>query len=312
MMDGEPVLSPAFDFYVTMKSYPFVTLDVFTNHRFGGNPLAVFYDATGLTKEQMQSLTKEMNLSETTFVLPPMNPAHAARVRIFNTTAEMPFAGHPTVGTGFVLAQRSNSRDGMLSLEVEAGTVDVTVHRAGSGAVTGTTIVAPQPLTLGNTVSASVVAECANLELSDVVETNHRPTVASTGFPFVVAEVTHRALGRAEPVFEAFRRAVADHAFLNGNFDLHLYARAEHRIRARMFAPLGGTTEDPATGSANAALGAFLLSLTRDERGVYEITQGVEMGRPSFLKVEAWRKGEDIHAAVGGDCVPMFSGEVRI
>lgn len=295
-----------------MKSYPFVTVDVFTNQRFGGNPLAVFYDAVGLTKEQMQALTKEMNLSETTFVLPPVDSAHAARVRIFNPTAEMPFAGHPTVGTGFVLAQRGNSRGRTLSLEVEAGTVDVTVHRAESGAVTGTTIVAPQPLTLGNKVSASVVAECANLEVADVIETTHPPTVASTGFPFVVAEVSESALRRAEPVFEAFRGAVAKHGFLNGNFDLHLYARLDHQIRARMFAPLGGTPEDPATGSANAALGAFLLSLTREERGVYAITQGVEMGRPSFLKVEAWRKGGDVHAAVGGDCVEMFSGEVRV
>jgi trans-2,3-dihydro-3-hydroxyanthranilate isomerase len=165
-------------------------------------------------------------------------------------------------------------------------------------------------LSLGGYLPASVVARCANLAVSDIIDIRHPPIIASAGFPFVLVEVSDRALKRAEPVTEAFRKAVADHSSLKGNLDLHLYVRDADRIRARMFAPLGGTREDPATGSANVALGALLLSLTSDTRRVFEITQGVEMGRPSLLEVQAWRDGDTIRASVGGDCVEMFTGEV--
>src|SRR3981081_3548139 len=108
-----------------MPAFPFVTLDVFTDHRFGGNPLAVFTDARGLSDTEMQSMAAEMNLSEPTFALPPEDPAHTARVRIFNRTAEMPFAGHPSVGTGFILAGQGRDRDGLLRFEEIAGLVEV-------------------------------------------------------------------------------------------------------------------------------------------------------------------------------------------
>src|SRR4051794_41850035 len=126
-----------------MAAYSFVTVDVFPDRRFGGNPLAVFPDARGLSDADMQSLAAEFNLSETTFVLPPADPANTARVRIFHRTAEMPFAGHPNVGTGFVLADRA--RDGVLRFEEIAGLVEGQVTRDVAGMVTGTTIAAPQP-----------------------------------------------------------------------------------------------------------------------------------------------------------------------
>src|SRR5580700_3390068 len=132
-----------------MPAYPFVTVDAFTNHRFGGNPLAVFPDARGLSDADMQSLAAEFNLSETTFVLPPKDPAHTARMRIFNRTAEMPFAGHPSVGTGYVLAIQGRDTDGKLTLEVPAGLVEVKITRNGDGAPSGGVIAAPRPLTLG-------------------------------------------------------------------------------------------------------------------------------------------------------------------
>jgi trans-2,3-dihydro-3-hydroxyanthranilate isomerase len=295
-----------------MRSYPFVTLDVFTNRRFGGNPLAVFYDAVGLSASEMQSIAVEMNLSETTFVLPPENKSHTARVRIFNRTSEMPFAGHPMVGTGFLLAEQGRAGNDGLLLEVGAGIVDVSVRRDRSTVATGATIVAPKPLTLGQHISSAIVAKCAKLEASDIVEVSHSPLVASMGFSFVIAEVTESALQRAQPQPDWFRKAVADHESLHGHFDLYLYARDGNRIRARMFAPLSGTMEDPATGGANVALGGLLLSLTSAEKEVYEITQGVEMGRPSSLEVTAWRKEGNIDASVGGDCVRVFSGEIRM
>src|SRR6185369_14616439 len=133
-----------------MAAYSFVTVDVFTDRRFGGNPLAVFPDARGLSDSDMQALAAEFNLSETTFVLPPSDPANTARVRIFNRKAEMPFAGHPNVGTGWVLAGQGRDRGGMLRFEELAGLVEIQVDRSESGkAPSCVTIAAPQPLSLG-------------------------------------------------------------------------------------------------------------------------------------------------------------------
>jgi trans-2,3-dihydro-3-hydroxyanthranilate isomerase len=296
----------------TMKAYAFVTVDVFTDRRFGGNPLAVFPDARGLSDADMQSLAVEFNLSETTFVLPPENPAHTARVRIFNRTAEMPFAGHPNVGTGYVLAGEGRDKDGVLRFEELAGLVEVKVERDRAGTLTGATIAAPQPLTLGQELPADAVAACAGLDRSDVLVRAHKPVLASLGMPFVFAEVTGAALTRAAPDHGAFRRTEGDWPALKGRLALHLYAREGERIRARMFAPLAGTVEDPATGSANATLGALLLSLTREETATYEIVQGVEMGRPSLLRVTARRAADGIRAAVGGGCVPVLRGEALV
>ena len=293
-----------------MPVYPFVTVDVFTQARFGGNQLAVFTDATGLTDAQMQSLAAEMNLSETTFVLPPADPAHTARVRIFNRTAEMPFAGHPSVGTGYVLAQRGGS--GVLTLEVPAGIVEVTIERDAEGAPIGAVIAAPQPLSLGAQFDVETIAACAGIEPADVVVSEHRPVEASVGVGFVIAQVTEAALPNASPNLAAFQEAAAKYADGAERLSLLLYSREAGRIRARMFAPLSGTWEDAATGSANAALAALLLSLTADQTGKYEVSQGTEMGRPSRLKLTARRQDGGVRSTVGGGCVPVFRGEALV
>lgn len=295
-----------------MKAYAFVTVDVFTARRFGGNPLAVFPDARGMSDADMQSLAAEFNLSETTFVLPPKDANHTARVRIFNRTAEMPFAGHPNVGTGYVLAGEGRDKDGVLRFEELAGLVEIKVERDGAGALTGATIAAPQPLSLGPELPADAVATCAGLEPSDILVRGHKPVLASVGMPFVFAEVTGAALTRAAPDLAAFRRTDGDWPALKGRLALHLYAREGARIRARMFAPLAGTIEDPATGSANATLGALLLSLTRESSATYDIVQGVEMGRPSLLRVAAQRAPDGVRATVGGGCVPVLRGEALV
>ncbi|MGH6908947.1 MAG: PhzF family phenazine biosynthesis protein [Phenylobacterium sp.] len=293
-----------------MAVYPFVTVDVFTQARFGGNPLAVFTDATGLSDAQMQSLAAEMNLSETTFVLPPADPAHTARVRIFNRTAEMPFAGHPSVGTGYVLAQRGAG--GVLTLEVPAGVVEVNVDRDAQGAPIGAVIAAPRPLSLGTEFDVETIAACAGIDPADVVVSEHRPVEASVGVGFIIAQLTEAALAKASPNLAAFRAAADKYADGAERLSLHLYSREQGRIRARMFAPLSGTWEDAATGSANAALAALLLSLTADQTGKYEVSQGTEMGRPSRLKLTAKRQDGEIHSTVGGGCVPVFRGEALI
>lgn len=286
--------------------YAFETLDVFTTERFGGNPLAVFPEAQGLGDAEMQALAAEFNLSETTFVLPPADPTNTARVRIFNRVHEMPFAGHPSVGTAWVLARRGLARGGEVRMEVPAGIVRVRIEEDGTGNPVGGRITAPQPLRTGGVVDPAAVAACAGLARAAVITTLHAPIEASVGVEFLCAEIAGEALAGAVPDLAAFRAALQP--WMNGRFSLFLYAREGAEIRARMFAPLAGTWEDPATGSASAALGALLHSLGAGSR--FTIRQGVEMGRPSLIDVEAEAGEGGSIAHVGGRCVPMFRGEL--
>jgi trans-2,3-dihydro-3-hydroxyanthranilate isomerase len=290
-----------------LRAYRFVTLDVFTDTRFGGNPLAVFTDARGLSDAEMQALAREMNLSETTFVLPPDDPANTARVRIFTPTVEMPFAGHPNVGTGHVLA--SERGGDALRFEEIAGLVEVRVARDAAGAVGDVTIAAPQPLTLGTEFTPVQVAGSAGLEPWDFVTENHRPLVASVGNPFAVAEVTPEALTRAKPDSGGMARANGIATELEGRFRIYLYARDGGTLRARMFGGGLGVKEDAATGSAAAPLAALLLHLSGGAEGSYDIVQGVEMGRPSLLRTTARRGADGIRATVGGACVKVMEGQ---
>jgi trans-2,3-dihydro-3-hydroxyanthranilate isomerase len=290
-----------------MRTFSFVTVDVFTDRRFGGNPLAVFPEARGMTDAEMQSLAAEFNLSETTFVLPPADPANTARVRIFNRKSEMPFAGHPNVGTGWVLNGTGKAKNGMLRFEEIAGLVEVTVEG------TRVSIAAPQPLQLGAEMPAELLAGCVGLAASDIVLTNHKPVLATVGNSFVVAEVTGDALTRATPDLGRIREAHKTYSAAGpGRLPLYLYAHDGARVRTRMFSPLSGTVEDPATGSAATPLAALLLSLTKDSERKVEIVQGVEMGRPSLLLCTARRAADGIRATVGGGCVPVLKGEVSL
>ena len=288
-----------------MPTYAFQTVDVFTDTRFGGNPLAVFTDARGMSDADMQALAREFNLSETTFVLPPEDPTNTAKVRIFTPANELPFAGHPNVGTGYVLARMGRATNGVLRFEELAGLVEVKIE--GEGA----TIAAPQPLSLGATLPKAVVATCVALAPEDIVQ--DAPQVASVGNPFLLAEVRPEALARAKPNIAAFDQAVQDWPGLKGRLAIHLYAPAADVIRTRMFAPHFGVIEDPATGSAAVALAAYLLSLDEGaETGAYELIQGVEMGRPSRLSCTARRAADGIRSTVGGGCVPVLRGEASV
>ncbi|HEV2567307.1 PhzF family phenazine biosynthesis protein [Sphingomonas sp.] len=285
------------------RRYAFQTVDVFTDTRFGGNQLAVFTDAEGLSDAEMQSLAAEMNLSETSFVLPPADPANDARVRIFNRTAEMPFAGHPNVGTAYVLAQLRPGKD-RFQFEELAGLVEVRLSADG-----GAEIEAPQPLSLLGGVPPAAAARALSLAEADVLTATHAPVRASVGVEFVLAEVSEDALARAAPDLAGFRQGMAEAASDADRFSIFFYCRPPSGpLRARMFAPLSGTWEDPATGSANATLAALLLSLTDEPELAYEALQGAEMGRPSRLAARAWREGDNVRASVGGQCVPVLEG----
>ena len=290
----------------------YITVDVFTDRAFGGNPLAVVLDAEGLSTEQMQAIATEFNYSETTFVLPPADKANDANVRIFTVRSELPFAGHPNVGTAFVLARHGRDRDGGFLFEEMAGLVDVKVRRDAQGVATGAVIAAPQALSRYVELSVDDIAACASIASSDVVTSAHRPIQASVGVKFILAEVKGDALTRALPDVAAYRKLDAATPALDKRVSIFLYARDGDNIRARMFAPLAGTFEDPATGSASATLAALLLSLDGGDKASFTLTQGVEMKRPSLLHLTAHRAEDGYRATVGGECAPMFRGEVTL
>lgn len=289
------------------RDYDFVTLDVFTDRRFGGNPLAVVPDARGLDTPAMQALAAEFNLSETTFVLPPDDPRHTAKVRIFTPGAEIGFAGHPNIGTAWLLALRGHDHEGRLSFEGGSGAVDIVVERD-EGRLRSCRLMAPQALRLGTAPSAADLAPCASLEASDIGRTD----LASVGLDCVCAEVSEAALGRAAPDASAFR-ALADRWLgPRSRFMLCLYTRNGSQLRSRVFGPLYGVTEDPACGSATAALTGLLLE--RDGGSVNRIVMhmGQEIGRPSELHAGAQRSDSGVRVWLAGQCVEVMRGTVSV
>jgi trans-2,3-dihydro-3-hydroxyanthranilate isomerase len=296
----------------------FMTVDVFTDQRFGGNPLAVVLNGQGLTTAQMQSIAAEFNLTETTFVLPPKDPVHTAEVRIFTPRAELPFAGHPNIGTAFVLAMSGSAGRSAISepivFEEKAGLVRLDLIRDGT-LVVGARLAAPQPLVRGDDIALDVVAAACSICVSDIETANHPPCIASCGIPLVFAELkTRSCLATAQPRSEIF----SEHLRADRITGVHLYAFDKERgvdIQTRMFAPLYGIPEDPATGSANAALAGLLASL-RSETDLtlpLRIAQGVDMGRPSLLEAVAEkRNGRVTEMRIGGRCVAMMHGSLEL
>jgi trans-2,3-dihydro-3-hydroxyanthranilate isomerase len=297
----------------------FVTVDVFTDRRFGGNPLAVIPDARGLSTEQMQAIAAEFNLAETTFVLPPQDPAHTAHVRIFTPKAELPFAGHPNVGTAFVLARAGESHGRKLTgdrlvFEEKAGLVPLDLTRE-EGVVVAARLAAPQKLALGDEISPEIVAEICGLDAGEIETRTHRPAIASCGNNFVFAEVASRA-ALAKATVRTDR--LAQHLPMSRAVGLHLYTHVkEHgvEIQSRMFAPLFGVPEDPATGSSNVVLIGLLAHYRPDADLTLSKTmgQGFDMGRPSILEGMAEKKaGRVVDTYIGGRCVPMLKGTIDL
>jgi trans-2,3-dihydro-3-hydroxyanthranilate isomerase len=296
----------------------YVTVDVFTDRAFGGNPLAVVLDAEGLSTEQMQAIAIEFNYSETTFVLPPHDKAHDAEVRIFTVRSEIPFAGHPNVGTAFVLASRAKTPPARLLFEEKAGLVPVVVTSA-NGKVTNAELTAPQPLKRLSRVAVEEVAACLSLSPADITTDRHQPHIISVGLPFLAVEIASReALKRARPNAEAFARTLP----LDGNDAIYFYTRdvtageAPCEVQARMFHPgASGLSEDPATGSATAAAAALFADLDEKADGELKMTigQGFDMGRPSILLTRVRKQGGKVVSAhVGGACVFMMEGVLRL
>jgi trans-2,3-dihydro-3-hydroxyanthranilate isomerase len=296
----------------------YITVDVFTDRAFGGNPLAVVPDAGGLSTAQMQAIATEFNYSETTFVLPPADGANDAQVRIFTVRSEIPFAGHPNVGTAFVLATQAKKPPVRLRFEEKAGLVPVEILTE-QGGVIGAELTAPQPLKRLSQLSVEQAAACLSLSAADVKTDRHPPQIASVGLPFLMVELASReALRRARPDAEAFARTFP----CDGSDAIYFYTRdvpdneKTCDLQARMFHPGAcGLSEDPATGSATAAAAALLADLdsTRDGELKLRIGQGVDMGRPSLLLTRVRKvAGAAASVHVGGACVQIMEGTFRL
>jgi trans-2,3-dihydro-3-hydroxyanthranilate isomerase len=299
----------------------FHTLDVFTTQKFGGNPLAVVLDADHLSTEQMQAICREFNLSETTFVMKPENPANTAGVRIFFPGGEMPFAGHPTLGTAALLAELKQkagcSFETEIRLELKAGLTPVKISRIAdrvSGIFTAPVVPFHAPVMLPG---VDLVAKALNLEPQDIGFDGHGLASLEGGPRFFFVPLRSRAALEASKVIEPHWSAMLKP--MGGVDAAYLYARGgDHpgcHFRSRMYAPTGGIPEDPATGSATALLAAQLLTAEAlgDGSHRWQIEQGYEMGRPSDLRLEAdVAKGALTAVRVGGSAVRMMSGTLEI
>ncbi|MGY4287626.1 trans-2,3-dihydro-3-hydroxyanthranilate isomerase [Bradyrhizobium sp. LM2.7] len=296
----------------------YVTVDVFTDRAFGGNQLAVVLDAGGLSTAQMQAIATEFNYSETTFVLPPRDSANDAEVRIFTPVRELPFAGHPNVGTAFVLASIAKESKPRLLFEERAGLVPVDILRE-RGRVVSTELTAPQPLSRLSQLSAADAASCISLSAEDIKVDRHEPQIVGVGTPFLVIELQSReALKRARPDAAAFARTFPR----DGAFSAWFYTRdvpvaeAPCERQARMFMRgASGLAEDPATGSATVAAAALFADLDPARDGELKLTvgQGFDMGRPSLLLTRVRKQdGKIVSAHVGGQCVQMMEGTFRL
>jgi trans-2,3-dihydro-3-hydroxyanthranilate isomerase len=278
-----------------MTRHEYRLLDVFTDRSFGGNPLAVFRDGRNVDTHKMQAIAKELHLSETTFVLPPSSTQTADhRVRIFTPDSELPFAGHPTIGTAYVLA---DGKDGALRLEEGVGVIRVTSRE---GFVQ---MEAPLPSFTGTTITRNQAADALGLAVEEV-RRDVPIQVGSSGVPFLLVPLAN---------MKAVKRAQRP-AGLNAN--VYVFAMSGERsgshVHGRMFDEGLGIGEDPATGAAQGPLGAYLVvhGLVSEAPTVrIRSEQGFEIGRPSILEIEIDSSGGRITAVrVGGRCVPMGGG----
>ena len=301
--------------------YRYYIVDVFTETLFGGNQLAVLPDAQGLDSETMQKIAREFNFSETTFVLPPMKPQNTHHVRIFTPASEIPFAGHPNVGTAFALVamddEAIDGNHGVLRFEEQAGLVEVAVTMHDEKPVYSE-LTAPQEPQLGPELNTNLktVANMLSLYAEDIATENHLPRSVSVGLPMNYVELAScDALARSRIKIDLAEqllpnegpRGVMLYTFDGGDMDVD--------VRARMYAPLGGVPEDPATGSAAGALAGLLATLDERENAElsWRIAQGVEMGRPSLIEAKAdKRDGEVSNIRVGGSSVMVSEGWIDI
>lgn len=297
----------------------FYQADVFTSLPFGGNPVAVFPEAQGLDDYQLQQIAREMNLSETVFVLPPTDPAAVVRLRIFTPTQEIPFAGHPVLGTFYVLAQLGliAVTDGVTRVmqECNIGLFSVEIH-AQEGLITRVVMTQPKPLFLGSVEESDDlfdIAKALGLSKNQITDTNRPVMVVSTGLPVLIVPVRTLTAVRSIVPDAAAIIEVCGRVGANGIMVFTSVTVEDHAtVHTRMFAPSIGIPEDPATGSASGAMGAYLVHNGLVEVGPMTeliIEQGYEIARPSRILVQVESEDDAIQMVkVGGQCVMVVKG----
>ena len=299
----------------------FYTVDVFSNKIFGGNPLAIFTNTDDISTDLMQSIASEVNYSETVFIQKPKNKDNTAKVRIFTPKNELPFAGHPNVGAGFLLSCFPNlipgnySKNKMVFEEI-AGLVNV-IPQYNGATVVGSKIEAPNKFHKLETVPTSAIQNCIETNEGSIITSNDPPVVAGVGLDFVIAEVQNKEiLNNARCNISAFSEADKNFSYGDDFFSLMIYYRGnQQNIFARVFAPLSGIVEDAATGSACGALGALLASQNNDRNNKYnyKIHQGEMIGRPSLINVSILKeKGQIKRTYISGECVLVSKGNFFI
>ena len=288
----------------------FHTLDVFTDQPLAGNPLAVVLDAEGLDTDRMQAIAREFNLSETVFVLEPRDPVNSARIRIFTPGRELPFAGHPTVGTAVLLAEMRAPeivarQDLALVLEEEVGLVHCVARRV-KGRPRATFTLPRLPAETGSARSIESLAASLSIDAAEIGFDRHRPVLMSAGVPYTLVPLNSVA---------SVDRAWPDLAQWPEDLETFVYARDADGYHARMFAPTFGINEDPATGSAVAAFAGALMrfeSLADGDQTV-SIRQGVAMGRPSSITLGLEIvDGNLASASIGGGAVILSQGFIDL
>lgn len=300
----------------------YAVLDVFTDTALSGNPLAIVRDAEGLDDAAMQAIAREFNLSETVFVLPPDNPPHTAKVRIFTPGRELPFAGHPTVGTAIHLGterfnkEQADDVDVMVVLEEKVGPVRCGVMLRASGSPYAEFDLPVLPKVADSVPDVAAVAEALGLAQHEIGFGHYPLAIADAGVPFVIVPVNGLdAARRAAPSPERWSRVFPN----GGGLDIYVFTAEVERpgatFHARMFAPTMGIAEDPATGAAAAAFAGVLhrYGQLSDGSHSYRIEQGVEMGRPSLIDLEIDVAGGALHAArIGGSAVVVAEGTLKV
>ncbi len=298
-------------------AYPFYTADVFTDTLFGGNQLAVLPDARGLTTEQMAAIAREFNYSESTFVFPPENPSHTRRVRIFTPGGEIPFAGHPTVGTAHVLAAIGEipltGAETRIVLEENVGPVPVVIRSRDGKPDFAQLSVAMLPRVSKPAVSRETLASMLSLEPDDLLDGEYTPQNVTCGLPFLIVPLRNRsAVSRSRLRLDQWERSLKDDEYGMVMVFAADPERPGSDMHARMYAPSVGVIEDPATGSACACLAGYLAARTpRDGTLRWVVEQGFEMGRPSIIEIEADKQnGAVTGVRVGGRTVVVSKGEL--
>lgn len=301
----------------------YAVYDVFTGTRLEGNPLAVVFDAEGLGCEVMQAVAREMNLSETVFVLPPDNPAHAHRLRIFTPATELPFAGHPTVGAAVALAERQYGEvegdlDLVTMLEENVGPVRAAVRLRANLPTFAEFDLPKLSERLAYEPDIDGLSAMLGLNPRDIGFENHRPSLWSAGVPFLAVPL-HDLAATGRITFDRQIWAKVAPADALRRAPIYVYCRSgvHHgaSFHARMFSPPMGILEDPATGAAAAALSGAIHHFDALPDGLHRllIEQGVEMGRPSHIHLHIEVNGNRVsRARIGGEAVPIASGTLYL